>query len=89
MKQTFPSSTVRNSDTFFKELEKVGIVKYEKRRKINGKNKKCCDIVFSEFEDAMKKLYPTFQLVDWVCVCDPKIFENAFEKYKSQKEWFS
>jgi hypothetical protein len=88
MKDTFPSSTVRNADTFFKELEKIGIVKYEKRRKINGKNKTCCDIVFSEFKKAMKKLYPTFQQPGWVVEENPKVFEKAFDKFKSQNEWY-
>jgi hypothetical protein len=87
MKQTFPSSTVRNSDTFFKELEKVGIVKYEKRRKINGKNKTCCDIVHSCFMKKMEKLYPTFQHSDWVIECNPEEFKTAFDAFGKKSEW--
>jgi hypothetical protein len=88
MKQAYPSSTVRNSDTFFNELEKVGIVKYEKRRKINNRNKTCCDIVFSAFKKEMKTLYPTFNLGSWFSVDNPKLFQKGFDKYGTQSDGF-
>ena len=58
MRDKFPSSSVRDSDTFFREAERVGVHKSPGRQKIRSRCTVVCDIYWSDWADAMAKLYP-------------------------------
>ena len=64
-RELYGCSKPRNSDTFWNEVEQLGIKKYEKRRKINGKNKTCCDLYWKVVKTNMKRLYPVFNPNKW------------------------
>ena len=82
LKEFFSSSKIRNSDTFWKEVDTLGVELFKKRRKINGINSWGAEVSFSIFEDNMKKLYPGYKFAPWAHVNDYDIFIEGFEKYK-------
>ena len=78
MKELYPSSGVRDTDTFFKEAERVGITKCVGRQKINTRCTTVCDIYFSTWSRMMLELYPGFKVAEWAS-CDlgfMKLFED-------------
>ena len=83
MKCTFPSSNKRNSPTFYNELAKVGIIKHEKRRRINEKQKTCVDIYFSVFKEKMALIYPALQVNDWDSELETQSFLKTVKGFQS------
>jgi hypothetical protein len=83
MRANYPSSKPRNIDTFFKELERIDIIKYPKRRSLNGKKKHVVDIFFHTFAAKMRTLYPNLEINEWDSVTKPKEFISMLiEKHK-------
>ena len=65
MKELYPSSSVRDTDTFFKEAEMVGVVKRVGRQKIRKSCTSVCDVYFRDWYGEMGLTYPGFKFVDW------------------------
>ena len=78
-KELYGSSKFRNSDTFWNEMEKLGLVRHPKRRTINGLKKTCCDIYFENLKRNMKRVYPTYELLTWQ-------HEEEFERFSKLLE---
>ena len=83
----YPQSRVRNSDTFFEELQELGIVRFTKRRDIKAygvdKKKKhyVVDIYFKQFKEKMLELYPGIILTTWLHEEDYEQFERGLKHY--------
>ena len=87
MKEFFVSSKIRNSDTFWKELEKLNISKYVKRRNIHGKKKTCVDIYYSDFRTVMGKCYPGFEIQPWQHVENFTEFTNDLLDFQNDSRF--
>jgi hypothetical protein len=81
MKTEFPKSDCRNNNTFYNELEKLEIIPWKKRRKINGRNKHGFDILASDIKRKMKTLYPTTEFVDWDVELNLTEMKEEFKKF--------
>ena len=82
-RELYGASKARNSDTFWNELEQIGITRHAKRRKINGKNKTCVDIYFRGVAAHMKKLYPAFEPKLWQHEEEFKEFSKTLENMRT------
>ena len=65
MKELYPSSSIRDTDTFFKEAELVGITKRDGRQKIHSSCTTVCDVYYGDWCLAMGTLYQGFKFVEW------------------------
>jgi hypothetical protein len=60
----------------------VGIVKLEKRVKVNGLKRECVDIYFKSWKDKMLVLYPGIPISEWHHSEDFSEFQTTFKKWK-------
>ena len=65
MKEYFPRSTERNSDTFFEEIKEVGAIVPHLSRLIHSHKTRVVDLYFDSFKTRMLKLYPGIEVVQW------------------------
>ena len=65
VKEMYSCSKPRNSDTFWKELEDMGIKIHPTRLKINRLRKTCVDIYYRDWWTIMKDLYPGLEEKVW------------------------
>merc|ERR1711964_174679 len=82
MKVDFPKSDCRNNNTFYNELEKLKIIPWKKRRKINRRNKHGFDILALDIKRKMKNLYPTTEFVDWEVESTLKEMMKKFTSFR-------
>jgi hypothetical protein len=82
VRANFPSSKVRNIDTFLKETGNVGVPKHPKRLTLNGKKYHVVDLVFENFKTGFEKLYPDMEANTW----DSEEDFIAFEKMLLKKQ---
>ena len=87
VKAFHPSSRARNADTFYREMEQLGIVKHTKRRKINGKNKTGVDIYFKSLKAIMNKLYSATVVGEWISEVEPETFIKTLADYQTAVCW--
>ena len=71
VREFYPQSRARNSDTFWDELTELGLSRFPKRRVIKtlaGNNRKffVIDLYFNSFKERMKALYPGIALTTWL-----------------------
>ena len=76
MRNSYPSSKARNIDTMMKEISKLGILKYGKRRSVNKSNRYVVDICYDVMKRNLNKLYPTLEVGDWDSETDAKEFDK-------------
>jgi hypothetical protein len=80
--EQFPSSKARNQDTFLTELQDLGVVRHEKRRKVNGKNHSCVDIQYPAIAEKWKKLYST-DVGEWDSETEPVEFVKLYKEMRT------
>ena len=81
MRYNFPASKPRSIETFYKELERVGIERHPKRRTINKLNRTVVDIYYSVFKAGMKKLYKSLEVNTWESVVNTEEFLLKLKAY--------
>ena len=87
MREMCSASKVRNNDTFWKEMETLGIEKYPKRRNINGSKKTCVDIYFSDWKCQMGILYPGYQVIGWNHQSNHTEFMSLMNTYMQNSDY--
>ena len=84
VREFFPQSRCRNSDTFWEELTELGLVRFEKRRCIKERKFYVVDIYFHIFQEHMKQLYPGIVINTWLHIENYKQFLGDFEHYRTR-----
>ena len=86
-KEYSPSSRVREYATFYREMEQLGIMKHNKRRKINGKNKTGVDIDFHKLKEKLIELYPATDLGEWISEIETNEFVETLSTLQKIETW--
>ena len=86
VKEFYPQSRARNSDTFWDELTELGLIRFPKRRHIrtlSGHNRKffVIDLYFETFKNRMKVLYPGITLTTWLHIENLEGFQALMKQY--------
>jgi hypothetical protein len=69
MRERNSCSKPRNSDTFWEELEELGVCRYSKVRRLGGmegKQKMCVDLFYSPFLAKVNTLYKGLEISPWI-----------------------
>ena len=89
MKEFYSGSRCQDLDTFYRSLEKVGIVPGEKRLMIGGPKgvkRFCVDLEFTGFEWVMRKLYNGIQIQTWCHVENLAQFVKNLKNYSDDDD---
>jgi hypothetical protein len=75
---------VRDSDTFWDEVQELGIYKHEKVRRVKGKQKMVADFYYSRYVVHVKALYKSLEITPWPHM-DSEVFDSNIASY--EKVW--
>ena len=87
VREFYPQSRARNSDTFWDELVELGITRFPKRRNIkslDGSFRKffVADIYFPVFKTHMQTLYPGIVITTWLHIEELEEFQTNMKQYQ-------
>lgn len=85
MRANYPSSKTRNIDTAFKELHRIGVIRHAKRKKLNDINKHVVEIIYSQFAQQMKIMYPYLEINEWDSETDQAAFIKLLKERQDKK----
>jgi hypothetical protein len=80
--EQFPSSKARNQDTFLSELQDLGVVRHEKRQKVNGKNHSAVDIQYPALAENWKRMYSS-EIGEWDSETSPVDFAKLYDEMRT------
>jgi hypothetical protein len=87
MKEFYISSKIRNRDTFFKELETMGIAVHPKRRNLNGYKRTCVDVIYDIWIEKMGFLYPGYDIEKWPHASNWTEFSKGVQNFINDRQW--
>ena len=89
MKDYYNGSRCQDLDTFYRAVEKIGVMPNEKRLMIGGGKgvKRCCvDLDFETFQKTMTELYKGVDIQLWAHVENYSQFIRNIDSYRDQFE---